>query len=112
MRYVLFREITIMFDMVCVGCKYDLRLCIHFNNLGTIVVLILRTYALYRRDNRVLMLMASVSLALIGASSVSGATSQNELSLHLPFAWKWAITGQEAGVSIVYGCRWALSTDT
>lgn len=81
-------------------------------NPGIPVIAILRTYALYRRDNRVLGFTLSMSLALIGASIVSSHDSKRMGPQTYWFVRKWAITGQETDVNIVYGCHWGLSPDT
>ncbi|KAJ3488019.1 hypothetical protein NLI96_g3133 [Meripilus lineatus] len=60
--------------------------------LGVVIVgvtLILRTYALYQRNNKVLTLMVSVSAVLIAMAC-------------------WASIGEESEINITHGCQWGL----
>ncbi|KAJ3488020.1 hypothetical protein NLI96_g3131 [Meripilus lineatus] len=75
-NFSFYREVTLIASMIVSG-----------------VILVLRTYALYRRNNKILALMLSVAVVLIGISG-------------------WSITGQQSNINIVDGCHWGLLQDT
>lgn len=77
----------------------------------TTVILVLRTYALYRRNNKILALMLSVAVVLIGISGVCRTFRLLEPSTSNNVS-QWSITGQQSNINIVDGCHWGLLQDT